>query len=300
MQEKLQKLETTISTNQTRNDSYANRAKQNIDVGPSTKVPQKAWNAENSFVINRIKDHKLAKDSTRIKTELSSRFPRTKFLHTMKTADGRVIVETENHNIADNIVRNWPKDLFGGSECRPPAKKKSLTLLLKGVPLPDHIPDTGVQEDKIQEELSKTFPDCEVHRVKRPDNSPLRMLKLTLENEEDAQRALTDGVCIGNLWIRPEIETRTPKVIQCYRCLKFGHIAASCNYKNEVCSICSEEGHNYENCPKEEVKCKNCSGNHSAVSRYCPLKQQKLEELCIRKSIPLPNWLAKTKHNSQQ
>ena len=211
MQEKLQKLETT--TNQRRIDSSANRAKQNINVGLPTKVPQKTWNAETSFVINRLKGYKLAKDSARVKAELSSRFPRTKFLHNMKTADGRVIVETENHNIADKIVRNWPNDLFGGSESRPTAKKKSLKLLLKGVPLPYQISDTGVRKDNIQKELANTSTDCDVYRVKRPNNSPLRMLKLTLEKEENGQRALADSVCIGNLWIRPEIEARASKVI---------------------------------------------------------------------------------------
>ena len=131
----------------------------------------------------------------------------------MKTADGGVIVETNNHNIADKIERNWPRDLFGGSESRPTAKKKSLKLLLKGVPLPAHISDTGVREDNIQKELANTFNDGDVYRVKRPNNSPLRMLKLTLENEENGQRALADSVCIGNLCIRPEIEARASKVI---------------------------------------------------------------------------------------
>ena len=109
------------------------------------------------------------------------------------------------------------------------------------------------QEDNIRQELANTFPDCEVHRVKRPGNSPLRMVKLTLENEEDAEPALADGVCIGNLWIRPESETNAPKVIRCYGCVKCGHIELSCNYKNDVCSICSES-HNYTSCPKKEEK----------------------------------------------
>ena len=99
----------------------------------------------------------------------------------MKTADRRVIFETEVLNNADDIVRTWPIDLFGGSECWPTAKKKSLTLLLKGVLLPDHLSEKAVREHKIHRELDITFPDCEVHRVKRPDISPLRMLKLTLE-----------------------------------------------------------------------------------------------------------------------
>ena len=33
------------------------------------------------------------------------------------------------------------------------------------------------------------------------------------------------------------------------------------------------------------------------VSRYCPVKQEKLKELCSRKQYPIPSWLAKLKHN---
>ena len=163
--------------------------------------------------------------------------------------------------------------------------------MVPGVPLPD-VKDTGVDEKDLQEEISKQVPGSIVTRVKRQDNTPLKLLKITLENEQ-VEGVLKSGVCIGNLWIQPEIEYRPPKVVQCFKCLKFGHISAWCKSKHEYCSICSQEGHNHKNCTnRENEKCKNCNGSHAAVSRYCPVKQEKLEELCSRKQYPIPSWLA--------
>ena len=100
----------------------------------------------------------------------------------MKTADGRKIVETENENTAEEIIQNWPENLFGGSECRETKAKKPLNLILKGVPLPSHVQDTGVDENDLQEKISKQIPGSIVTRVKRQDNTPWKLLKLTLEN----------------------------------------------------------------------------------------------------------------------
>ena len=76
----------------------------------------------------------------------------------MKTADGRIIVETENENTAKKIIQNWLENLFGGSECRETKAKRPLNLILKVVPLPDLVQDTGVDEKDLQEEISKQVP----------------------------------------------------------------------------------------------------------------------------------------------
>ena len=40
--------------------------------------------------------------------------------------------------------------------------------------------------------------------------------------------ALKCGVCNGNLWIQPETEYRPPKVVYCFKCVRFGHISGFC------------------------------------------------------------------------
>ena len=82
----------------------------------------------------------------------------------MKTADGRITVETANDNTAKEINRNWPENLFEGSQCRETKAKRPLSLILKGVSLPED------------------------------NNTPLKLLKITIGNEEQVECALKSGV----------------------------------------------------------------------------------------------------------
>ena len=129
------------------NATYAERVKQAPNLSSTSQIRQQnKWDAENSFVVNKIRNLNDARDSSSNKTALSHDFPRTKFLHTFKTADGRIIVETEKENTAREIIQNWPETLSGSSECSETKAKRPLNLILKGVALPDHLLDTGVDE----------------------------------------------------------------------------------------------------------------------------------------------------------
>ena len=93
------------------------------------------------------------------------------------------------------------------------------------------------------------------------------------------------------------LNTAPPKVVQSSKCLKYGHISACCKTRHECCCIYSQEGHNHKNCTnRENEKCNKCNGSHAAVSRYCLVKQEKVEELCSRKQYPILSWLTKLKH----
>lgn len=66
-------------------------------------------------------------------------------------------------------------------------------------------------------------------------------------------------------------------LLQCFKCFKFNHGAKYCK-SSQKCSICSEE-HHYLSCTNnDKIKCINCSGQHLAISRDCPIKRNKLME----------------------
>ena len=57
---------------------------------------------------------------------------------------------------------------------------------------------------------------------------------------------------------------------QCYRCMRFGHIATTCSAEKPKCRLCGE-GHSTEVCRQKKaqqqtitVKCANCQGPHPA------------------------------------
>ena len=78
------------------------------------------------------------------------------------------------------------------------------------------------------------------------------------------------------------------KPIRCYRCQRFGHVAAACLAKGERCSMCSGP-HRTQQCltkmQKSEtinLKCANCGEPHSANSNKCPVLHNKMHKKMTR------------------
>ena len=204
LQETVQNIEKTAGEIRADQTSYAEKARVNIDNNDGKafiKTAQNTWSLEASFVVTKIKDFSTAKDSSAIKTTLNCNFTQRKFIHVMKTSDGRIIVETDSKATAEEITTNWNTDMFGGSQCRLTRKPSNLVLIAKGLPLPNDISATGIEEENLQAELNCKFDGCVVQRIHNFKKQPLNLLKIIMQNGEQAKKALTEGVCIGNLWL---------------------------------------------------------------------------------------------------
>lgn len=88
--------------------------------------------------------------------------------------------------------------------------------------------------------------------------------------------SLPDFVLI-NMWRFP-VSQYIPPVKQCYKCLRYGHLAKFCK-NSERCSVCGES-HSFKSCTvsQEKAVCIHCKGNHLAISGECPIKKAKIEE----------------------
>jgi len=64
------------------------------------------------------------------------------------------------------------------------------------------------------------------------------------------------------------------QVTKCNKCQKFGHIAAKCRSKVDICAFCAIEGHRKETCPNKDkpAKCANCGGPFTAGHAGCTYK----------------------------
>ena len=60
-----------------------------------------------------------------------------------------------------------------------------------------------------------------------------------------------------------------PRPTRCYKCNKFGHVAQNCR-GSVTCPKCGDP-HSFSDCTKDEQKCSNCGGNHSASASSCPV-----------------------------
>lgn len=94
------------------------------------------------------------------------------------------------------------------------------------------------------------------------------------------QIRVINNVCIKwNIFIKNENINSPVKILQCSKCLLFGHMHRFC-FRDESCALCSGN-HSTEKCPKmdqdTDLKCCNCGGVHDARSLDCPKREEYLQ-----------------------
>ena len=110
------------------------------------------------------------------------------------------------------------------------------------------------------------------------DMEPTRSVKVTL-NMKTVPAELRINF-IGKFYVRPYVT----KPIRCYRCQRFGHVAAACLAKGERCSMCSGPHRTQQYLTKMQnsetinLKCANCGEQHSANSNKCPVLYNKMHK----------------------
>ena len=130
--------------------------------------------------------------------------------------------------------------------------------------------DLDVQTDDIKTELLSQNIDAEtVHRItSRATNNPTRLVRVFTSSEVNAR------VSIFNQRKRCEKSRQEPQVIQCFKCLEFGHRSHEC-CNSLKCRRCGGEHLAKDYAQAEQVtKCPNCGENHSSNYRGCAKYQE--------------------------
>lgn len=72
--------------------------------------------------------------------------------------------------------------------------------------------------------------------------------------------------------VRCPVETYIQRVVQCYNCLRFGHVAKQCRSTVSRCVNCSQEKKDQHSCrDPEDSFCLFCNNNeHKTISKLCP------------------------------
>lgn len=127
---------------------------------------------------------------------------------------------------------------------------------------------TLLTEEEIKQELKVQ----QVTRMKKMDRNtgmliPLPLAILTYNLDQQIPAKVTIG------FLQYATEPYLPKPMRCNNCQRYGHSTKNCRKTTPTCSFCSET-HTFENCPnktdKNNAKCANCKGNHSAAFKGCP------------------------------
>lgn len=147
--------------------------------------------------------------------------------------------------------------------------------------------DTMFDNDYILNKIESDNPNIKVSEVKR------FMRKIATENG-DFKSVPRQLVCVSFLGTNlPKqvvinscifsVEPYIYPVIQCYTCLRYGHMSQQCKGKAR-CRDCGES-HEGE-CPII-TKCVHCGDDHPAISKNCPeyKKQRQIKEIMAMKNI---------------
>lgn len=147
--------------------------------------------------------------------------------------------------------------------------------------------DTRISEEELIEIIESDIPVRNVQRLTRiieKNNEKIRVPKQTVIVTFAGLQVPTHVYINYN---RCAIEPYIPKVIQCLKCLRYGHISRQCNAKSERCKTCGnmhEEGAD-EPCTAFCIHCK--SSSHKSISKECPLyeKQAAIKKIMSERNL---------------
>ncbi|GBO19691.1 hypothetical protein AVEN_42078-1 [Araneus ventricosus] len=228
-----------------------------------------------------------------LEAHISPRQLGLRVLACLPAADNGVMVKlhtAEMATILENHINAHP-DLNGVCRARAPRRLQPKILLYDVPPMPGNREE---QERSFLEKIriSNSFPEGSVSVLfRRSCRGAAQHWVLSLDPVVFHCISGTNRLHwgLGSLKFRPFSEP-----IQCFRCLKFGHVQSRCRAPEEHCSRCLGS-HSYKNCTAAASSCRNCHEynrrnrvgprlkvTHTAVSRHCPIFFRACEELRLR------------------
>ena len=208
--------------------------------------------------------------SQRILREINRYCAEVKIDFAYSLAKGGVAIHTNSKEDRNLLLDVLPAESFGGGVKHPPRNNKDSTAYIKGI-------DTSVSVQRITDSfLDKGIQLTYIRRLtKRFSGKPIQVVKVKC-SETLFDKLLNTKLVINNKVCVTE-KRRAVKVIRCYNCQRFGHIAKNCknDTKGEFCA----QSHSISDICVCDVHCANCSGNHPSSSSLCPAYLKRYETI---------------------
>lgn len=132
--------------------------------------------------------------------------------------------------------------------------------------------DTYFDDDYLTKNIESPYNILEVKRLKRKvmsdgNASYVDTQSVVISFEGNI---LPKSVIINSVIL--EVEPFIQRVIQCFKCLRYGHVARQCRSKNNLCNDCGKSIEENHTCVAEDIFCLHCNNNsHSTTSKNCPV-----------------------------
>ena len=232
---------------------------------------------ECTVIILNVSDRNLVSNSSKIKQTFNQHFTDVKINNAFISKGGTVFLEFKDPETANKVKNNWEGHFFtrvsseGSSRlCKTTCKilsEKNKSVILKHVP-------TDIRDEELTKEIATQYPSAVATRFITRDKRILQTVKVDFQDVNHQSKSIAEGIKIYKVVYKEvEIYRHRQRVIQCFKCYRFGHIARLCKDENQTCRDCGG-GHHYDNCSRIEKKCVNCKGNHIATNTVCKMYQE--------------------------
>ena len=229
-----------------------------------------------SVIIKHVSNKKVAADDTCLKSEFNKLFNRMKIKYCKKTRYGNIILQLTSENDIAQVLSNWKPEYLKGSDAKIGTQVYRMSdqhLFQNATGIVRHVP-VEIETASIIKALDEAgYTKSHVVRLSKSSS-----IKVVFNSHEDLTKAINEGFGVEHLWLNVEEFTFSKKPMQCHGCKRFGHPVKWCRSK-KVCGFCSED-HLDKDCPikhdSSKHHCRNCEGNHSALSTSCPQYKLKL------------------------
>jgi hypothetical protein len=223
-------------------------------------------NRLSTVVVDGIEDPRQYKSSVDIKKEAKRYEPLQSVRNCFSLPCGGIALQFESDQEAGVAIEKWPDVAFSPSSVphRPRDNSDVRTGYLKNV-------DISLPTASIEAMVRQHCPITSVERLYHKDKrNPMPVVRIQFPTPENLQKAVQVQFDISlhgkKAFLEPQ---RGKRIIRCYNCHRFGHVARSCVH-DKRCESCpvQDPDCNHE-CRQQEI-CPNCGGQHKASYNKCP------------------------------
>ena len=255
------------------NHSFSSKLHSPKYCAPTYGIPQQSVKTTlkpfQTVVISKNIANSLSKGSNEIKREFNKLFKGVPIEHCFASKGGSIFIELADKETARNVADNWKETYFTDTKSGTRGTICTLLSSIQNSVIVKQVPIT-LEEDYIADSIREFYPGAQVKRFVKAGNVKLRTVKIDFDVEGQSARFIKEGLRIENVVYPAEMYRPRQRVIQCFHCYKFGHVAKFCHQKKPTCPLCA--GNHYQDeCDLTKQLCCNCGSTaHYATNKDCP------------------------------
>ena len=239
---------------------------------------------ENSIIISGDLCRKSVCNSKAIMHNFNTYYQnRLKIKSSFVTKAGSLLIEFNNPEEAQEVTKNWNPSYYTDKRSEGETRCNLLSMINKNSVIIKQVPKS-INDTELNISVAKSFSGATAKRFVTKEKVKLGTVKIDFEEETEREKALTLGIKLGEEIFPAEKYEPRRRIIQCYNCLKYGHVAKLCRQDHPTCSTCGRD-HHVTSCKYRRAHCSNCDQDgHSATDKQCP----KFRDIAMKMNL-LPN-----------